>query len=178
MNNNFNSIITSLKDKNNQFQSDYFEVFASYLHGQSPRVAVLSCSDSRVIPELIFNASIGELFVVRVAGNIAIDQTVIASLEYAVNHLGIRYLIILGHTHCGAVKVAETSLDSDSPLVQEIRKSFHLDEQNHVKANLTHQLLMLPQRSVSIEKAVNDGSLDLFGAIYHLEDGHIEFIIK
>jgi len=171
-----NEVISNLKQKNTLYQSDYLDTFSHHIKGQSPEIAILTCADSRVIPEFIFNATLGELFVVRVAGNIAIDETVIASLEYAVNHLAIGHLIIIGHTHCGAVKAAETSPESDSLLLREIQKGFYLDEQNHVKANLTRQLNMLPKRSASINQAINEGSLQLLGAIYHLKDGHVEFI--
>ncbi|MDE6273568.1 MAG: carbonic anhydrase, partial [Clostridiales bacterium] len=67
------------------------------INGQNPYAVVVSCSDSRVIPECIFSAGIGELFVVRVAGNV-IDQHALGSIEYAVEHLGCRLIVVLGHT--------------------------------------------------------------------------------
>ena len=73
--------------------------------GQKPYAAVLTCSDSRVIPEAIFSAGNGDLFVIRVAGNVATDSTV-ASVEYAVRHLGVKIVLVLGHTSCGAVDAA------------------------------------------------------------------------
>ena len=73
--------------------------------GQNPYAVVLTCSDSRVIPETIFSAGIGDLFVIRVAGNVATDS-VLASVEYAVDHLGCQLVVVLGHTHCGAVDAA------------------------------------------------------------------------
>lgn len=73
--------------------------------GQSPYAAIVSCSDSRVIPEAIFSAGIGELFVIRVAGNV-IGPFELGSAEYAVDHLGTRLVVVLGHTHCGAVGAA------------------------------------------------------------------------
>jgi carbonic anhydrase len=74
--------------------------------GQHPFVAVLSCSDSRVPVELVFDRGIGDIFVIRVAGNIAIDRGVIGSAEYAAGHLGVPLLVVMGHTGCGAVKAA------------------------------------------------------------------------
>ncbi len=71
---------------------------------QEPFVAILTCSDSRVSPVKIFNLSLGEAFVVRVAGNSASDQSALGSLEYAVDHLHVKYLLVLGHTGCGAVR--------------------------------------------------------------------------
>ena len=73
--------------------------------GQNPYAVVLTCSDSRVIPEAIFSAGIGDLFVIRVAGNVATDS-VLASVEYAVDHLGCQLVVVLGHTNCGAVDAA------------------------------------------------------------------------
>lgn len=169
-------IIEQLQQKNKQYQHEYKDIFAQHVKGQSPKIAVLTCADSRVIPEFIFNAPIGELFVVRIAGNIAIDETVIASLEYAVDHLNISHLIILGHTHCGAVKAAEETPGSESLLLKEIQDSFCLDETNHVHANLSRQLTLLPKRSKSIQNAISNGSLKLIAAMYYLDDGHVEFL--
>ena len=73
--------------------------------GQSPSVAVLACSDSRVAPEIVFDRGLGELFVVRVAGNV-VDDTVLGSLEYAVEHLGVTLILVMGHSACGAVTSA------------------------------------------------------------------------
>ena len=73
--------------------------------GQHPYAIVVCCSDSRVIPELIFNASIGDLFVIRVAGNV-LDNHQIGSIEYAAGHLHCKHIVILGHTGCGAIAAA------------------------------------------------------------------------
>lgn len=73
--------------------------------GQAPYAVVLACADSRVVPELIFDAGLGELFVIRVAGNI-IDDAVIGSIEYAIAHLGTKLVVVLGHQACGAVGAA------------------------------------------------------------------------
>lgn len=74
--------------------------------GQAPAAAVLACADSRVPPELIFRAGLGELFVVRTAGNTARGDEALGSIDYAVDHLGVSLVIVLGHTHCGAVGAA------------------------------------------------------------------------
>ena len=76
--------------------------------GQSPYAIVITCSDSRVIPESIFCAGIGELFTIRVAGNV-MDHHQLGSVEYAADHLGTNLVVVLGHTHCGAVGAAVTS---------------------------------------------------------------------
>ena len=73
--------------------------------GQKPTTLVITCSDSRVIPELIFNASLGDLFVIRTAGNV-INEGELATVEYAIEHLKVQRIVVLGHTHCGAVHAA------------------------------------------------------------------------
>ena len=84
---------------------------------QHPFAIILGCADSRVIPELIFDQGVGDLFVIRLAGNVA-DDAVIASIEYAIEHLGTRLVVVLGHENCGAVKAAvnhETSAGKSTP---------------------------------------------------------------
>ena len=73
--------------------------------GQHPDTLVITCSDSRVVPEYIFNASLGELFVIRTAGNV-INEGELATVEYAIEHLKVKRIIVLGHTHCGAIHAA------------------------------------------------------------------------
>ena len=88
------------------------------LHGQQPYAVIISCSDSRVIPESIFHAGIGELFDIRVAGNV-MDDHQLGSVEYAATHLGVKLIVVLGHDHCGAcclnvrrsMEIIESSLE-------------------------------------------------------------------
>ena len=72
------------------------------IKGQHPEVLVITCSDSRVVPEFIFNASLGDIFVIRTAGNV-INEGELATVEYAIEHLKVKRIIVLGHTHCGAI---------------------------------------------------------------------------
>ena len=179
MNTQQSSVISQLQQGNRRFQDKNTSLLAQHLHGQSPLCAVLTCSDSRVIPEFIFDAQIGELFVVRDAGNIACDPTVISSLEYAVDHLHVPLLLILAHTHCGAVKVAEEGgADTTSELIAEIQKGFELDPKDHVRGNLLYQLQMLPTQSTVIAQAIENNQLVLQGAIYYLIDGSVSFLEK
>ena len=170
------AVIYEIIEKNRVYQQKYTKQFIQHVQGQSPKIAILTCADSRVIPELIFQQTIGDVFVVRIAGNIAVDPTVLTSLEYAVDHLHVSYLIILGHTHCGAVKAAEQTKDTHIDLIHEIRKSFPIDETDHIKANVKRQLSMIPKRSTIIETAMKTGTLSLIGAIYHLDTGNVEFL--
>ncbi|MDG6228973.1 MAG: carbonic anhydrase [Candidatus Thermoplasmatota archaeon] len=168
-------ILEPLKKGNKEYISKHSDDIKNLVAGQSPKIAVLTCSDSRVIPEYIFHASIGDLFVVRVAGNVAMDASVISSLEYAVDHLHVKAIIILGHTHCGAVKAAEMTQETDDPLLCEIQQSFSLQPNDHCQANLTCQITRLRKRSICINNAIEQKRLQLIGALYHLEDGIVEF---
>lgn len=78
------------------------ELRDNLVKGQHPEVLVITCSDSRVVPEMIFNASLGDIFVIRTAGNV-INEGELATVEYAIEHLKVKRIIVLGHTHCGAV---------------------------------------------------------------------------
>lgn len=82
-------------------------------HGQEPYAMVITCSDSRVIPEAIFSASIGDLFVIRVAGNV-IDDHQLGSIEYAASHLGVNLVLVLGHTRCGAIAASMESAHGEA----------------------------------------------------------------
>jgi len=142
--------------------------------GQSPKAIVLTCSDSRVVPEKIFDQGIGDLFVVRVAGNVAYEASVIQSIEYAVTHLDVKLIIILGHTKCGAVKAAEESGEGAEGILKEIRLSF-MGHENHILANLYRQVEMLPERSRIIKKAMEEAGLKIQPAMYDIETGRVEF---
>ena len=81
------------------------------IDGQKPYAVILTCSDSRVVPELIFDTGIGELFVIRIAGNVASPSS-IASIEYAVTHVDVKLIVVLGHQNCGAVTAALGGVDN------------------------------------------------------------------
>jgi len=160
-------------------------VLASLSKGQRPFVAVLTCSDARVSPERVFNLSIGEAFVVRVAGNSASEPSVLGSLEYAVGHLHVSALVVLGHTGCGAIMAA---LDGDAParmasVVRDIERARYKlpSEQQHdvdmiSENNVRLQLRMIQDNSSVISKAVNSETLSLYGAVYDLASGQVKFI--
>lgn len=111
--NNFALIEKMLMEGNNRFiknksKGDKYLMqlrLELYLNGQSPKAVIITCSDSRVVPEFIFDAKLGELFVIRNAGNI-IDENVIGNVEFAVGHLDVRYILIMAHEKCGAAAEA------------------------------------------------------------------------
>jgi carbonic anhydrase len=153
--------------------------------GQYPPISILSCSDSRVPPELVFNQSIGALFVVRSAGNI-VDELGLASLEYAASKNWTMLLVVLAHEDCGAVKDSMGPGDPESPyilaLAQRIRGSFYgieWDPKNKeaVKkatlANARASAASLIARSAILRKAVASGALRLVVAYYALESGEV-----
>ena len=89
--------------------------------GQNPYAIIITCSDSRVIPEAIFQCGIGDLFVIRLAGNV-IDNHQLGSIEYAADHLGTKLIMVLGHTHCGAVDAAIQKAISNSSRMRSQRR--------------------------------------------------------
>jgi carbonic anhydrase len=156
---------------------------ASLAAGQHPFAIVLSCSDSRVPPEQVFAQGLGDLFVVRVAGNVAEPATV-ASVEYAAAHLGPRLLVILGHAECGAVKAAIASAH-DTPAIQELVAAIRpavealpkeASLQTAVCANVHRTREQLLRQSALLSGLVHDGSLDVREAYYDLATGEVRFL--
>jgi carbonic anhydrase len=153
---------------------------------QNPPVTVLSCADSRVPPELIFNQSLGTLFVVRVAGNTP-DTFGLASVEYAIANGYTSLIVVLGHENCGAVKAALAPDDPGTPsllaLVQRIRASFpatRVDEKDAaalkraIEANARAAAALLPAQSKVIRDAVLSGRVKIIAAYYDFDDGIVQ----
>ena len=150
-----------------------------YTHenGQHPYAIIITCSDSRVIPESIFSAGLGDLFVIRVAGNV-IDDHQLGSIEYAADHLGSPLIVVLGHTFCGAVDAA---INHDPQgyikyITDEIKLAIG-DETDDFKAcclNVQRSIEMI-EHSLEIHQIEEEG-LRVVGAVYHIEDGRVEFI--
>ena len=152
----------------------------TYLHGQHPYAIVVTCSDSRVIPESIFSAGIGDLFVIRLAGNV-IDDHQLGSIEYAAGHLGCRLIVVLGHTHCGAVDAA---MNSDPEgyikfITDEIKRAIgdEKDERRACEKNVWQSIQMI-EHSLEIHHIEDEIGLRVVGAMYDIETGKVEFIEK
>lgn len=140
--------------------------------GQAPYAVIVACSDSRVIPESIFSAGLGELFVIRVAGNV-IDRHQLGSIEYAVDHLGAPLVVVLGHDHCGAVGAAIHSRPAGhiASITDVIRKAIG-DETDDSKA-----CCLNVRNSVNaIRQGLSQSPVQVCGAVYHLADGRVEFL--
>ena len=152
----------------------------TYLHGQHPYAIIVTCSDSRVIPESIFSAGIGDLFVIRLAGNV-IDDHQLGSIEYAAGHLGCRLIVVMGHTHCGAVDAA---MNSDPEgyikfITDEIKRAIgdEKDERRACEKNVWQSIQMI-EHSLEIHHIEDEIGLRVVGAMYDIETGKVEFIEK
>ena len=152
----------------------------TYLHGQHPYAIIVTCSDSRVIPESIFSAGIGDLFVIRLAGNV-IDDHQLGSIEYAAGHLGCRLIVVLGHTHCGAVDAA---MNSDPEgyikfITNEIKRAIgdEKDERKACEKNVWQSIQMI-EHSLEIHHIEDEIGLRVVGAMYDIETGEVEFMEK
>ena len=151
--------------------------------GQQPYAIILSCADSRVVPELAFDTGLGEIFVVRVAGNIANTES-IASMEYAVAHLGTKLIVVMGHESCGAVGAAIAGGDNGHNLNQlvahitpAIAASNDGDSVNDiVKKNAELNVEALIERSPIIANAVKNDGVELKAAYYNLDSGKVDFL--
>jgi carbonic anhydrase len=145
---------------------------------QEPFAGVLSCADSRVPVELIFDQTIGHLFVTRVAGNFVTPE-IIASLEYGVAVLGIKVLLVLGHANCGAVKAAmkaDTVPGLISALYQHLQPAVEQSDGNFekaIEANARYQANLLRTSSTVIKGALKAGSLKVVAGVYDLATGKV-----
>ena len=164
---------------------------AEVAEGQHPFAAVLSCADSRVPPELVFDRGLGDLFVVRTAGQVVADP-VLGSIQYGVEHLHVPLLVVLGHSGCGAVKATLEAVQQNAPasgtgvdsLVEAIRpaaqealgtaaEASRLDVA--VRLNVENIVASLGADPV-LAAAVTEGRLRIVGATYSLEDGAVTFL--
>ena len=149
----------------------------TFQNGQQPYAIVITCSDSRVIPESIFCAGIGELFTIRLAGNV-IDDHQLGSIEYAVEHLGTNLVVVLGHTKCGAVDAAIHHDPSGfiKYITDEIRLAIG-DETDPYRAsclNVEHSVRQI-SHALDIDHLRHGKDPAVIGAMYHIDDGHVEF---
>ena len=145
--------------------------------GQNPYAIIITCSDSRVIPEAIFQCGIGDLFVIRLAGNV-IDNHQLGSIEYAVEHLGTNLVVVLGHTRCGAVDAAIHHDPSGfiKYITDEIRLAIG-DETDPYRAsclNVEHSVKQI-SHALDIDHLRHGKDPAVIGAMYHIDDGHVEF---
>ena len=155
-------------------------------NGQSPFAVVLTCSDSRVPPEIVFDQGLGDLFVVRVAGNI-VDAVVLESIEYAVDHLHTPLIVVLGHTDCGAINAALQSDASDEnvgliveailPAIAAVGECAAADRVDMVaRENVRLTVEALKASRPVLSPQVYEGALLVVGAFYDLKEGTVEIL--
>jgi carbonic anhydrase len=153
---------------------------------QHPFAVIVGCSDSRVPPEIVFDQGLGDLFVVRVAGNV-IDDHALGSTEYAVDHLGVRLIVVLGHQSCGAVKAARETIAAKSKapghiqsLVTAIRPAVEAtakgDLEATIKANVKDVVQALRSSTPILKAKVDSGDVRVVGAYYNLDTGAVTFL--
>lgn len=147
---------------------------------QEPFAAVIGCSDSRVSPTLVFDQGVGDLFEVRVAGNV-VGPVVLASVEYAVNVLGASLIMVLGHENCGAVKAVlagqgnliEPIGTKVETALKEFGKGSQTPTENAIKANIRYAVQQLKE-TPSIKKLIAEKKVDVVGGYFSLSTGQVE----
>jgi carbonic anhydrase len=156
---------------------------------QLPFAIVLGCSDSRVPPEILFDQGLGDVFTVRVAGNIA-DDLAIGSMEYAVDHFATPLIVVLGHQRCGAVSAAVAAIGSGvmppphiASLVEALRPAVEASQgmpgdavENAIATHIRLTVAALKASDPVLADAVEHGRLEIIGAEYQLASGHVGFM--
>src|SRR5436309_6992024 len=159
---------------------------AELAKSQHPFAIIVSCSDSRVPPEIVFDQGLGDLFVIRVAGNV-IDDHSLGSIEYAVDHLAVRLVVVLGHQRCGAVKAAKETIAAKTEAPAHIQSlvtaiqpaveaTVHGDLETTVKANVKDVVQALRSSTPVLKAKVDSGELRVLGAYYSLDSGAASFL--
>jgi carbonic anhydrase len=150
--------------------------------GQQPFAAILSCADSRVPPELIFDKGPGEIFVVRVAGNVS-DPTTLGSIEYSVEHLHAKLVVVMGHSDCGAVKASMAPKADQRKLALNIQHFVSLVHpitgKSSLKESTVHNVraqLALVMKDPVIRREVAAGKIKVVGAYYDIATGRVMFL--
>jgi len=153
---------------------------------QHPFAAIVSCSDSRVPPEIVFDQGLGDLFVVRVAGNV-INEEGLGSIEYTVDHLGTRLILVLGHQRCGAVDAAKQTIAAKGKapghiqsLVTAIKPAVEAtakdDLDTTIKANVKNVVQALSSSTPILKAEVDSGKIQVVGGYYSLDTGAVTFL--
>jgi len=169
-----------------------YERKAPQIETQNPIAVILACSDSRVSPEIIFDQSNGDLFVIRLAGN-TVDELALGSIEYAATYLRTPLLVILGHENCGAVKatfeLGESSFSSNiEALLHQIYPAVDATREKHkgmddkklleyaIRENVHHTQKEILKRSPTVTKALNNKTFEIVEAVFSIQTGQVEWL--
>jgi carbonic anhydrase len=165
---------------------DHLEMINETREGQYPFAVILSCMDSRTSVELIFDQGLGDLFSIRVAGNI-VNNDILASIEYAIKYVGSKVLMVLGHTECGAINGAKQGI-KDGHLTDLLRriqpsisKALLRDDHNYLfddkvaYANVENSLEEIITRSEIVKEMFEKGEIGIVGGVYNIENGQVDF---
>ena len=184
-----------LKEGNKRFinnlktDHNHLEMINETREGQYPFAVILSCMDSRTSSELIFDQGLGDLFSIRVAGNI-VNNDILGSIEYAVKYVGSKVLMVLGHTACGAIKSAKEGVQDGhiSELLQRIQpaicKSMLRDNSEHLfgdevaYANVENSLEEILTGSKIVKGMFEKGQIGIVGGVYNVESGEVDFFMN
>ncbi|MCL2774244.1 MAG: carbonic anhydrase [Oscillospiraceae bacterium] len=166
-----------LNSKNNPGNISSAIRYENSIHGQHPYSVILTCSDSRVPPEHIFSAGVGELFVIRTAGNV-VGGFELGTIEYGLKYLGVPLILVMGHSQCGAVAAA---LDGNAEgyiedVVHEIQLGLYgaTDEVAAVYNNILNSRCRIMESSI-IQKLISDGNISIVCALYDVKTGAVKF---
>lgn len=157
----------------------------AHAKGQAPFAVIVTCSDSRVPPEIIFDQSLGDLFVIRVAGNV-VDDFAIGSIEYGVSVLGANLVVVLGHSNCGAVDGAlkgltfnnhiQEVLNAIRPALKNIKRNSPQALETAIKANVRHVEETLRTSKPVLATLLQQRKLTIIGGYYDFTSGEVEFL--
>lgn len=164
---------------------DHLELLNQTREGQYPFAVILSCMDSRASAELVFDQGLGDLFSIRVAGNI-VNNDILASIEYAVKYIGSKVLMVLGHTGCGAINSAKQGVADGhiTDLLKRIQPSITkslLDEKDYMfpdkvaYANVENSLEEILTRSEIVRTMFAKGEIGIVGGVYNIDNGQVDF---
>jgi carbonic anhydrase len=190
-------VILDLKESNKQYvenhltANDYIGMMHSSAKGQYPEAFILSCIDSRVPVEEVFNKAIGDVFVGRVAGNF-VDEDMLGSMEYACKVSGAKLIVVMGHESCGAIKAAieNEELGNITAMLSKIKPALEMSTdfvgertiENHafveriVKNNITNTIHTIPLKSPVLKEMLDKGEIKIIGAYYSFETGEVSFL--
>lgn len=171
---------------NLQKDHDHLELINLTREGQFPFAVVLSCMDSRTSVELVFDQGLGDLFSIRVAGNI-VNNDILGSIEYAIKYVGSKVLVVLGHTECGAIKGAQAGVKDGhlTELLGRIKPSIskamlngthnYLFSDHVAYANVENSLEEILKGSDIVKDMFESGEIGIVGGVYNIEDGRVDF---